>query len=252
MKELSKIANWIFKNITLIFGVVIIGMDLIALGAPILAHLGFTTIAHWIYVIYGYLCHQRPWRSIHFFDYQVAWCTRDTFIYISMALSAFFIVMFKIRKVKWYIPLLALIPFALDGTIQLIAELDGVLNDKEAFFYASTNFMRMLTGSVFGAGAGLWLFSMLDGTIEEELSEQPIAKSQQPIADRRYKAIKDRSGKNILYYLVILLICLITYLGFVQIWNITSDKYKPSGLLDHKRYFPGYNYEDVGRAGHGG
>ncbi|MFC1780487.1 DUF2085 domain-containing protein [Patescibacteria group bacterium] len=109
-------------------------MDIIAVLAPILAHLGLTTISQWIYFVYSFLCHQRPWRSIHLFDFQVAWCTRDLFIYLSMALSAFFVKAFKIRKVKWYVALLSIIPFALDGTIQMIAEINGVLNDKEVFF----------------------------------------------------------------------------------------------------------------------
>jgi uncharacterized membrane protein len=265
MKKFERISKLIFQNIPLIFGIVILVMDIIAVSAPILAHFGFTGVAHWIYVVYSFLCHQRPWRSIHLFDYQVAWCTRDTFIYLSMALSAFFVVGFKIRKVKWYYPVLAILPFALDGTVQLIAELDGVLNNKEVFFYASTNFIRMLTGTIFGTGAGLWLFSKLDETVYEELemndqlpnpnvqtiTNNLMAKRPKREAESEKRRAKQNVFRNLKYFLAVVSICFITYIALVRMWDITSNEYKPGGFLDSIRYFPGYNYEEVERGGHG-
>lgn len=239
MEGLEKIAKGIFRNMPLIFGGLILFMDLVAISAPILTHFGFTSIAHVIYTIYKFLCHQRPWRSLHLFDYQVAWCTRDTFIYLSMGLSAVFATKFKIRNIKWYVPLICILPFALDGTVQLIAEINGVIHDQQTFFYASTNFMRMLTGTIFGTGAGLWLFSLLDETIEEELEYSSKVKSQKS------------KFRNLHYFILIVIICFVSYFTFVQVWRITSNKYKPSGLLDHVQYFPGVNYEKVGRGGHG-
>jgi uncharacterized membrane protein len=262
MKKVEKIGQFMFRNMALLFGGIILVMDLIAIAAPILAHIGLTDVSHWIYFVYRFLCHQRPWRSLHLFDYQVAWCTRDTFIYLSMALSAFFVAKFKIRKVKWYVAVLAIIPFALDGTIQMIAEMKGIMEHSEEFFYASTNFMRMLTGTIFGTGAGLWLFSLLDETIEEEMNEQLSSeqKTEKRKKNTQYPRLRQGSGgqaipnsrmRNLKYFLLILFTCFVTYLGFVQLWRITSDTYKPSGLLDHKRYFPGVNYEEVDRGGHG-
>ncbi|MFC1780547.1 hypothetical protein ACFLY9_02540, partial [Patescibacteria group bacterium] len=137
--------------------------------------------------------------------------------------------------------------------IQMIAEINGVLNDKEVFFYASTNFIRMLTGTIFGTGAGLWLFSLLDETIEEELKEEKL-ENRNPKIETSPKSEKRNTRtkfKNIKYFLLIALICFISYLGFVQLWRITSDEYKPSGILENVRYFPGYNYEVVDRGGHG-
>lgn len=249
MEVLEKIAQKVFKNMPLIFGAGILFMDIVAISAPILAHFNFTTAAHWIYTIYSFLCHQRPWRSLHLFDYQVAWCSRDTFIYLSMALSAFFVVKFRIRGIKWYVPLICILPFAFDGTLQLIAEIKGVIQDNEVFFYASTNFIRMLTGTIFGAGAGLWIFGLLDKTIEEELNTN--TKIPNPKSQIRTKfQILNSKRRNILYFFIIIAICFITYLGFVQLWRITSERYKPSGLLDNVRYFPGVNYEEVDRCGH--
>ncbi len=238
-KKIEHIFKKIFLNMTLIFCGWILFMDVVAVLAPVLAYLGFDQIAHVIYFIYSFLCHQRPWRSLHLFDYQVAWCTRDTFTYLAMAVSAFLVVKSKIRSVRWYIPLLATLPFALDGTIQLIAEIRGVVNNEMTFFYSSTNLVRMLTGSIFGAGAGIWLFSMLEESIHEEFGEnKPVKKKGEVV--RHFK-----------YILFITAVCFILYVLFIQIWNITSVKYKPYGLFDNKRYYPGVNYEDIGGGGHG-
>lgn len=238
----KKFFTKIVRKLPLIMGIGILAMDLIALSAPIFAHIGWDGLAQAIYFVYSFLCHQRPWRSIHIFDYQMAWCTRDTFIYLSMGLAAIFVVLFKLRKFKWYIALLSLIPFALDGVIQMIAEISGTLNGDNVFFYASTNFFRMLTGSIFGAGAGLWLFSMLDETLNDEYN--PLIKEDEEKGKKQTK--KNNMKRNLLAYIGILAICLFSYLALVQIWDSTSEKYKPHGLLDHEQIFPGHNYEDTG------
>jgi hypothetical protein len=156
-----------------------------------------------------------------------------------MGMAALLVVKYKIRGVKWYWALLGIIPFALDGLIQFIAEFVGIMNNEQTFFYSSTNFQRMLTGTVFGGAAGLWLFSVLDETIEEEL------------VVKRKKKKKSGKRNNLKYFILILLTCLLFYLGFIQLWRITSDKYKPHGIFEQIRYYPGVNYEEVGRGGHG-
>lgn len=249
MTKFEKFANKIFYNFPLIIGIGILGMDAIAVLAPILAHFGLNGPAQIIYTFYGFLCHQRPWRSIHIWDHQVAWCTRDTFIYLSMGLAALFVHKFKIRGVKWYLAALTIVPFALDGGIQFIAEINAIMNDKSAFFYASTNFFRMLTGSIFGAGAGLFLFSLLAETVEDEVAVRLLPqKANQNTADKSRESNKIRNFK---FFAVIIMICFVSYLLFVQIWRITSPNYGPYGILDHRRYFPGVNYEEVERGGHG-
>lgn len=240
LNKIKEISKQIFFNMPILFAVSILFMDLVAITAPILAHYGFTGVAHIIYFIYSFLCHQRPWRSLHLFDFQVAWCTRDTFIYLSMGLAAISVVLFKIRGVKWYIALLSLLPFAVDGIVQFIAEFSGLVNNQETYFYASTNFIRMLTGSIFGAGAGLWLFSLLAETLDEEF-EFNVEK----------RGIKPDTKKSIITFMVIIFICFISYITFIQIWDATSVEYKPAGLLDNVRYFPGVNYEETDRGGHG-
>lgn len=246
MKRLEKIGNKVFFNIVPILGIVLLSLDAIALLAPILAHFGFDKVAHVIYYVYRFLCHQRPWRSIHLFDYQVAWCSRDTFIYLAMGLSAFFVKKFKIRGIRWYVPILVTLPFAIDGTTQLIAEIVAIYQNKLVFFYASTNFLRMLTGSIFGAGIGMWLFSMLEETIEVEANAKLQSKPETAKTGKPKMRLR-----NLKLFLAIILICFVSYLGIVQLWRITSKEYKPGDFLDHVRYFPGVNYEFTDRGGHG-
>lgn len=244
-KQIGIYSKKLFLYLPLLFGVSILLMDIIAFLAPILAHFGYKDLAHIIYFVYKFLCHQRPWRSIHLFDYQTAWCTRDTFIYLSMALASFLVVKFNIRKVKWYIPIVVTIPFALDGTIQFIAELSGLLRGDNVFFYASTNFIRMLTGSLFGAGIGIWLFGLLYDTIREEF-EFNLKKSKKS----NHEISHQNKINPIIFIFIIVIVCFISYIFLVRLWDVTSSKYKPYGLLDHMRYFPGVNYENTGSRGH--
>src|SRR4030042_942506 len=165
MNSRKKFFNAVLRHIPLIFAGFILFMDLIAILAPILAQAGMTEAAGWIYSSYRLLCHHRSWRSLHIFDYQFAWCTRDTFIYITMGLSAIAVDIFKVRKFKWYWVVLAVLPFAFDGILQMIAEIVGRLDGETTYFYASTNLIRMLTGSFFETAAGLGFFSVLGAQI---------------------------------------------------------------------------------------
>lgn len=230
----------ILQNLHLVVGFFLLLLNFFAYLAPILAHLGFTGLSSAIYTIFGFLCHQRPWRSIHLFDYQAAWCTRDTFIYLSMTISSIVVHIKKIRKFHWQIALFSIIPIGIDGGVQAVAEILGVLHNQVQFFYVSTNFLRMLTGSIFGAGIGLWLFSMLfDALFEEKfiLAE----KTQQ----------KTSFAKNLKILFLIVLVNIISYVLICLLWNFTSEKYKPYKILDNKKYYPGINYEQTDRRGHG-
>jgi uncharacterized membrane protein len=241
MERIKNFLHKIFSNLPLLIGIGLLFMDFLAFLAPILAHFGYTGIAHIIYIVFGYLCHQLPWRSLHLFDYQVAWCTRDTFIYFSMGLAGLFVHFFKIRGIKWYVAFLSIIPFGLDGTIQLIAQLVGIFHDQKEFFYASTNLQRALTGSLFGAAAGLWLMS----TLAESIEEEAILEKVKVVTKKSVSSIK-----NFIYFFIIWGSSILLYIVLVHFWNITSPTHKPYGLFDHIRYFPGVNYEEVDRRGH--
>lgn len=206
-----------FFNVYNIFLTVIGLLVFGAILAPILLELGLETPAKYLYFLYSLFCHQIDYRSLHLFDHQHAWCTRDTFIWSAIFISGLLVKFVKVRSFKWYEVVLFIIPIALDGGIQLIATLIGLQGNGE-IFYASTNFSRMVTGSLFGLGIGLWIFPVLRTyTLENKL---------------KYTLSPWKASLGIFAGLFIV------YLGFIGLWGLTSDEYKPNNIIDSKSRFP--------------
>jgi len=199
--------------------------------APIFAKLGLTPLADIIYWVYQWFCHQRPWRSYHLFDYQLAMDARMMLMFASMALSAYII---YFRKVKLLRPIKALaliiiftLPLAMDGVVQAIAEITSIQNDSLPF-YESTNLIRSLTGLIFGTGIGFAIF---------------------PYLNQYYGYAKFINNVKYIAGTIILSFLLIPLLAFL--WSVTSSKYLPSALFfDNVSRYPGYNYEITIGAGH--
>jgi len=194
-------------------------MSLTAILAPILMALGLEEIAKYIYFVYSFFCHQIHYRSLHVFDYQYAWCTRDTFIWFSLLFAAIYVKKFGFKGLKWYQVVLFVIPIALDGGGQLIATFVGLTGDDSDILYASTNFSRMLTGSLLGIGLGLWIFPVLRSVDEEGTKETVKA-----------GAIKVVS--------LLISFSFFVYLVLVGTWALTSPNYKPDNVIDWSNRFP--------------
>ncbi len=179
--------------------------------------LGLEEVAKYIYIVYSFFCHQIHYRSLHLFDYQFAWCTRDTFIWIGLLTAGLFVKFRSIRAIKWYEVLIFVIPIALDGGIQLIATMLGFSTDKDVF-YASTNLSRMLTGAFFGVGLGLWIFPMID--MAENIN------------------LNKKNASLWGSFLKIYAVNFVIYLVLIGLWFVTSNDYKPHSILDHKSRLP--------------
>lgn len=154
------------QNLLNIFLIFLLVLNTLPLLAPILLNYGFESPAKVIYFIYSFFCHQQHWKSMHLFEYQIAWCTRDMFIWGSML---FVLILVKSRQIKplgffWLI--VYSIPIALDGGLQTIATILGYQNNDP--FYMSNNFFRMITGTLFGSAMGLYIFTRLKKIIAEE------------------------------------------------------------------------------------
>lgn len=134
--------------------------------APVFEHFNLHFLSQSIYTVGGFLCHQMYTRSMHLFDLQAAVCARDQFMYLALALSAFFTSKYNLRRIEWWLAIILLIPAGLDGGLQFFSSL-GLTGD---FFYQSTVLLRAVTGSLMGTGLGFILFPMLKEA-EEELHE---------------------------------------------------------------------------------
>jgi uncharacterized membrane protein len=184
--------------------------------APILMHLNLDFLAKPIYFFYSFTCHQFAHRSLHVYDHQCAWCSRDMAIWGSMLIVALLVKRFKlVRGMRWYWVLPFTIPIALDGGVQTIATMLSINSATGIPVYVSTNFMRMITGGLFGMGLGLWimpnLYAGFSG-VEEVISLSLL---------QMKKFALGSFG-----------ILVVAYLVFVQIWSVTSVNYKPANVLD--------------------
>ncbi|MCA9385667.1 DUF2085 domain-containing protein [Candidatus Dojkabacteria bacterium] len=147
-------------NLFTIFVWFLIILNVLPFIAPMAASFGWYWISEPIYFVYSFMCHQFHWRSLHINNHQVAWCTRDTFIWgsflaVTLAVKHGFIT----KGLKWYWLIPFTIPIALDGGIQTIATMVGFNFNEQ--FYLSTNLMRMITGSIFGIGLGVVISTFL-------------------------------------------------------------------------------------------
>ena len=133
--------------------------------APILRLIGFGFGADIIYTVYFMFCHQRASHSFHIFDYQFAYCARDTFIWLTAAVLTILRYKFYFKPLKWYWFIIFSIPMAIDGGFQFVGILNSTINNTSVF-YESTNLSRAITGSLFGIAVGGSLLAyMIDVTV---------------------------------------------------------------------------------------
>ena len=100
-------------------------------------------IYKWLPICSG--CHQRPERSFFVKGYQMPVCARCEGEYIG-ALAALIAVWF-VRPAYWFMALI-MVPMVADGLLQAFTG------------YESTNWRRLVTGMLFGFGAGMILIML--------------------------------------------------------------------------------------------
>jgi uncharacterized membrane protein len=114
--------------------------------APVLMASDITGPSNLIYSGYHFACHQLPSRSYFIFGHQMAFCHRDTAIYLSLFLAVivFGFVRHRVKPLPWQVYIAFIAPMAIDGFTQL-------------FGLRSSNWqLRTLTGVLFGVGSA-WL-----------------------------------------------------------------------------------------------
>lgn len=135
-------AHWLFAA-----NLALIAFSTLPVVAPILAYLGYDSIATAIFNAYSLTCHQMPSRSFFVLGHQMAYCERNTAIYFSMALGGIAYVWLRRRRprpLRWRWYALLILPMAIDGFTQLFG------------WRESTWLARGITGTLFGF-ATIWL-----------------------------------------------------------------------------------------------
>lgn len=219
-------------KLKLILPIIFLIGTFLAVIAPVFAHFGLEYISDPIYWVYQWFCHQRPWRSYHMFDYQYALDARMITMFLGIGIGGIISFRKKLKPLEWKSLLIfivvMLLPMAIDGITQMVAELSALNKISELPFYESTNLIRSITGIFAGVGMSLVLFPLLSNTKPEKF--------------------------NLEYLKVSIISLLITFAFipvFVFMWYVTSVKYTPSSIFfDSTQRFPGYNYEVTTGGGH--
>lgn len=193
--------------------------------APLLLKIGLEFPAKMIYLVYSFFCHQFSTRSIHLYDYQYAWCARDTGIWLGVALTAWALKYKKVRAIKWYWIIPFVIPIALDGGLQTIFTMLNITNSGGLSgipIYSSNNLVRFLTGSFFGIGLSLFVSgTFLESTQKEESEVKEKFYFKNFFKSKQVWAVTKLMG-----------LLLIIYLVTVALWQGTSAKFLPSDFAD--------------------
>lgn len=221
-KSLTTFYNWYLATLTTLVTLPIL--------APILLKLNLEAPAKAIYLVYSFFCHQFATRSIHIYDFQYAWCARDTGIWLGMALVAWALKLKKVRPIKWYWVIPFVIPIALDGGIQTVFTMLNLSysgNLAGIAVYSSNNLVRFLTGSFFGIGLSLWI----SGTFIEDLIAEGsyVEEKKRQIKGKFKNLIYDSQIKSIGLFMALLLSF---YLFSIAIWKVTSVSILPTDIAD--------------------
>ncbi|MHB1415996.1 MAG: DUF2085 domain-containing protein, partial [Chloroflexota bacterium] len=129
----------------------------LAVLSPVLLANGQEAAGQFLFQAYRYACHQYPQRSYFIAGHQVAFCERDTAIYVTFLLAglAYAGRRGRVRPLRWWAYALLIAPMAVDGTGQLFG------------LWESNWELRTVTGALF-AGATVWfLYPYIDRTVEE-------------------------------------------------------------------------------------
>ncbi len=144
---LDKGILWLSQHWLFLFNLAVGLYAALPLLAPILVAVGLAFPARLIYFVYRFNCHQMPSRSFFIFGSQMAYCQRCTASYTSILIGGLLFALGRerIKPLPWKFYLLALVPMAIDGTLQLFG------------LHESNWWLRTISGALFG-GASVWLF----------------------------------------------------------------------------------------------
>ncbi len=197
-QTVNRAVAWSARHWTLWLNGVVAFYIALAFSAPLLMMAGLDGPARLIYLAFRATCHQLPQRSF-FLDgpaiaypfqtiapltgareplelfwhpiydaslglgYQVAFCERDTAIYLAILVTGLLYTLTgrRWRRLPWYVFIPFVIPIAIDG----LSQLPG--------WRESTPLLRVLTGAIFGVGVVLVAYPHLNQAMRDIVSTLP-------------------------------------------------------------------------------
>ncbi len=219
-------------NYYLLFLGLLAGLPMLA---PILAKLGesislFEIPAKAIYFVYSFTCHQFDHRSLHLFDYQFAWCARETGLFLSFLVVSILIKYFKIKRISWYWVVPFMLGWLLDGGIQTVATWIVGLNSTASLndpIYVSGDLTRFMSGALFGIGLALFISTFMYSGFNENRPDNRVN-----ISATRSKLVELLFSTKYRVVITSVVLMLTIYTALIGLWGATSTKHKPSDLWD--------------------
>jgi uncharacterized membrane protein len=144
--------NWFVDKWLALFNALMAVYVALPLLAPVLMAIGQRESASVIYWLYSYACHQLPSHSWFPFGYQMAYCQRDTGIYLSMLIGGLLYARarFWTRGLPFWTYVLLSLPIAIDGGSALFG------------WRESTPLLRTITGVSFGLATAWFVYPLMD------------------------------------------------------------------------------------------
>ena len=149
---LDGFATWLVDHWLAGFNAMMVVYVTLPVLAPLLALVGASGPAGLIYWAYSYTCNQIPSHSWFLFGHQMAYCQRDTAIYVSMLVGGLLYARNRLwtRGLPFWGYVLLALPMAIDG-------FTGLFGWRE-----STPLLRTLTGSLFGFASAWFVYPLTD------------------------------------------------------------------------------------------
>lgn len=143
--------SWLARHWLLLVNLAVGVFAFLPFVTPYLVSVDRADLARLIYLAYSTTCHQMPERSWFLFGYPMAYCERNTAIYLAVFLAglAFARTGEDVRPLSLRAYLALIAPMALDGFTQLLG------------WRESTWALRTLTGGLFGAASVWFLYPHL-------------------------------------------------------------------------------------------
>jgi uncharacterized membrane protein len=149
--------DWVIEHWLLLCNALMAVYVVLPIAAPVLLALGLNRPASWIYWLYSYACHQLPSHSWFPFGYQMAYCQRDTALYLAMLVGGLTYARRRLwtRGLPWWAYGMLALPIAIDGGSALLA------------LRESTPLLRTLTGSLFGLATAWFVYPLMDRALAQ-------------------------------------------------------------------------------------
>jgi uncharacterized membrane protein len=149
--------DWATEHWLLLCNALIALYVALPLAAPALLALGWAGPASLIYWLYSYACHQLPSHSWFPFGNQMAYCQRDTALYLSMLVGGLLYARqrYWTPGLPWWAYALLTLPIAIDGGTALVG------------LRESTPLLRTLTGALFGLATAWFVYPLMDRALAQ-------------------------------------------------------------------------------------